>query len=62
MYHKHNHAQCNDKHQLTFCSQCNVVYCEKCGEEWAKPNTLVPFYPTLPVYPLQPFWESPFKC
>jgi hypothetical protein len=30
----HNHTECD--HELKYCKQCDVVYCEKCGGEWKK--------------------------
>lgn len=30
----HDHKKC--EHQLKFCEHCNIVYCDKCNEEWKK--------------------------
>lgn len=30
----HNHSKC--EHKLEFCKVCDVVYCNKCKEEWKK--------------------------
>lgn len=34
---KHNHDKC--KHVLVYCSDCDVVSCEKCSCEWGKKLT-----------------------
>ena len=36
MIKKHDHIKC--KHSLKFCDHCDVVFCEKCSEEWKKSN------------------------
>jgi len=30
----HIHSKCN--HELKYCEQCDIVYCEKCNKEWKK--------------------------
>lgn len=56
------HEHC--EHELKHCEKCNVVYCEKCGEEWGKfpagiPDApVVPYAPPVVPYPVQPF--SPY--
>ena len=30
----HNHEKC--VHEIKFCANCDVVYCEKCKDEWKK--------------------------
>lgn len=30
----HEHKKC--KHDLSFCEHCDIVWCEKCGQEWKK--------------------------
>jgi hypothetical protein len=30
----HEHAEC--EHELKYCKQCDIVYCEKCSKEWIK--------------------------
>ena len=32
--HKTHPKKC--EHKLKYCEQCDVVYCEVCGEEWKK--------------------------
>lgn len=36
----HNHCE----HQVKYCQQCDVCYCEKCGIEW-KANKYTYYYP-----------------
>ena len=47
MENKHNHCNCNCKHEnLKWCPVCNVVYCEKCGEEWKQESPWTWTYPS----------------
>lgn len=46
---KHNHTHCN--HQFIHCIQCDVVYCNKCGEEWKKQFYTSTGTWTNPCYP-----------
>lgn len=29
---KHDHKIC--EHELKFCKECEIVYCEKCEDQW----------------------------
>jgi len=29
----------NCEHKLEYCKHCDIVYCDKCGEEWVKKMT-----------------------
>lgn len=43
----HNHIKqtpCN--HKFKFCSECDVVYCDQCHEEWKKETVNVPWTTT----------------
>lgn len=40
----HDHGN-KCKHELKFCSICDVVYCEKCDKEW-KNYWFTPYYQT----------------
>lgn len=35
----HNHSKC--EHNLKFCKDCDVVYCDLCKEEWKKNNNTI---------------------
>lgn len=46
----HNHDSC--KHELKYCSKCDVVHCSKCTKEWGgSPEPYYPVTPYLPTYP-----------
>lgn len=46
-----DHGDCD--HELKHCSKCDVVYCDKCSEEWPK-YKYQPHYPVYPSYPYYP--------
>ena len=33
-------------HELSYCPQCDVVYCERCDRQWTDP---APAYPAPPI-------------
>ena len=58
--HIHDHGELfvHCEHEMKWCKECCLAYCEKCGMECRLQQWPIPFAPYVPIYP-QPFYVIP---